>query len=84
MRIDPESGMTTDERAVADLLVAAWDGYVGLEAMHPDDVAEFAAALHRLQDLLAARVARRYFPGYWLSPALPSDGETGETPGENG
>lgn len=66
MRAD---GLSDNEGAVMDALleaVAAWDE---LPVQHPDDGAEFYAAMHKLQDLLAVRIVRRAYPEGWPSHA---------------
>lgn len=50
-----------------DALCAAVDAFELLEAQHPDEEAEFFAAIHRLQDLLAVRVCRRIYPKGWVT-----------------
>jgi hypothetical protein len=48
-----------------DALVEATNGYAALEVEHPSEPGEFIAAVHRAQDLLAVRVARREYPAGW-------------------
>ena len=65
METSEESGLTTKEQECMDHLLAAYNAFLELKTEHPDDLSVFVDALHRLQDLLAVRIARRLFPGYW-------------------
>ncbi len=60
-------GLTKAEGAVMDALVTAWNAYAELEKQHPQDEAEFLAAVHRAQDLLAIRIVRRDYPYGWTT-----------------
>jgi hypothetical protein len=57
--------MSRRERKIMRLLVSAWSEYLKLKKFHPDEVQEFKFSLHRLQDLIAYRVAKRAFPKEW-------------------
>jgi len=60
-------GLTSDEGRVMDSLtdaVAWWDE---LTVQHPNETHEFYSAIHRAQDLLAVRIARRHYPGTWVT-----------------
>jgi hypothetical protein len=48
-----------------DALAAAAEGFNELEKQHPDEGADFFAAIHRAQDLLAVRICRRHYPEGW-------------------
>ena len=48
-----------------DALCDAVEAYAELEVQHPNEPDEFIAAIHRLQDQLAARVCRRLYPNGW-------------------
>lgn len=50
-----------------DALTEAMRAYMALPVGHPDEPDEFADAIHRAQDLLAVRIARRYHPAGWSS-----------------
>jgi hypothetical protein len=58
-------GLTDDEGIVLDHLVSAYEAFGRLEPQHPDEEAEFRGGIHRCQDLLAVRIARRAFPEGW-------------------
>lgn len=64
-KIDPESGLTEEEKAVLDPLMQSYDAWLRLEMEHPDDMRYFVDAVHRIQDLLALRVTRRAYPIGW-------------------
>lgn len=62
-------GLSYEEGEVMDCIldaVACWDK---LPVQHPDDRVEFLDAVHRIQDLLAVRIARRSYPEGWPSDA---------------
>lgn len=64
-----DDGLTEDEGEVMDALceaVACWDQ---LEEQHPSETAEFYGVIHRAQDLLAVRIARRLYPEGWVNYA---------------
>ena len=64
MRAD---GLTDEEGEVMDHLCWAVDAFEELEMQHPDERNEFYAAVHRIQDLMAVRIARRHYPKGWLN-----------------
>ena len=69
--INPVTGLTDHEQAVHDALVESTNAFFALPEQHPDERAEFAAAIHRAQDLLAVRIARRHFPEGWPTKTAP-------------
>jgi len=58
-------GLTNAEGEVMDNLIAAWKAYAKLPCQHPDELRDFADPIHRLQDLLTIRIARREYPNGW-------------------
>lgn len=54
--------LTDQERAVLDLLAAAWNAYLALSKAHPDQDAEFRHSIHALQHQIMARPTRRMLP----------------------
>jgi hypothetical protein len=62
---EPETGLLPDERRVMDLMDEVWNAWHKLPVQHPDEAADFAAAVHRVQYLLAIRIARRHYPIGW-------------------
>lgn len=60
-----------------DALVDAANIYAALPVQHPSEPNEFVAAIHRAQDLLAIRIARRDYPAGW---ARYEDGKMVEVP----
>lgn len=56
---------TEEERQVLDMLAAATNVYFKLPEEHPVERDEWILAVHRLQDLIAVRVARRVDPDIW-------------------
>jgi hypothetical protein len=60
-----DDGLTAGEGEVMDALVAAWNRFSELTHQHPDELRDFADGIHRCQDLLAVRIARREYPKGW-------------------
>lgn len=59
----PDDGIYTHDEAVClSLLADAWNTYIKLPKEHPNEVGQFHAAMNTLQDILAARIARRVAP----------------------
>lgn len=56
---------TSDELHVMNLLGEALNCYARLPKQHPSELDDFTDAIHRLQDLIAIRVARRADPENW-------------------
>jgi len=63
--LNTECGLLPPEQAVMDDIVGAWNKFIKLEKQHPDDINEFANAIHRIQGMLAIRSLRRQCPNYW-------------------
>lgn len=64
----PKVGLTTDERAALDALAAAWNQWLQIRQRMPQDDVDFSDAIHRAQNLIALRVARRADPDVWRQP----------------
>jgi hypothetical protein len=62
-----DDGLDDAEGIVMDALVLAVNSYVKLPRQHPSDLDDFVNATHRLQDLLAVRIARRAYPKGWTN-----------------
>ncbi|HUB99107.1 MAG TPA: hypothetical protein VMS11_04720 [Solirubrobacterales bacterium] len=60
-----EDGLTADEGIVMDALCDAANAFGGLPVEHPSDPRDFCDAIHKCQDLLAVRIARRHYPIGW-------------------
>lgn len=54
--------LTEQEQNILFHLGKAYDLFASLEAKHPADAGEFTEAIHRLQEKVMARVARRLHP----------------------
>lgn len=63
--VDNKTGLTDSEQKVMDALVLAFNEFAKIERQHPDEMRDFTDAIHRAQDLLAVRIARREFPDGW-------------------
>jgi len=68
-----DDGLTEDEGEVMDHLVDAVEAWAYLPRQHPNEDAEFFAHIHRLQDLMATRIARRHHPEGWPTHAADSE-----------
>lgn len=73
--INPRTGLTEDEQIVMDSLVAAFNNFASLNRQHPDEMRDFTDGIHRLQDMLAVRIARRNFPKGWPTYSGGADGK---------
>lgn len=51
--------LVSDEQRVIDLLATAWDRFAELPPLHPDELAEFRAAIHTAQTIVQARPVMR-------------------------
>lgn len=58
-------GLTLEEGRVMDALVNAVEEFKKLPVQHSSDLADVINSVHRVQDILATRVARRAFPAGW-------------------
>jgi hypothetical protein len=56
---------TAAEARVVGILAEAWDAFTALPIEHGDDVTEFRHGIHRLQEKVLARAARRALPDGW-------------------
>lgn len=64
----PVEGLTPHEERVLELLAEAWNLFRRQPQHGTADVAEFTAAIHRAQSIVAVRVARRLDPKVWRQP----------------
>lgn len=62
-----DGALEPDELACVESLAAAWNAFAKLTPTHPSDAAEMCAAIHRAQDIIACRLARRVAPDVFLS-----------------
>jgi hypothetical protein len=51
--------MTEKEKNVMDNLIDAWNNFLELESMHPDEKNDFKDGIHKCQYVLMARDYRR-------------------------
>lgn len=61
-----EDGLTKEEGIVMDCLVEAWNNFVKLERQHPNELEDFANAIHNAQSILGLRILRREHPNGWI------------------
>lgn len=75
------TAVTPAEIAILEHVAEAWRLWCGLPDRHPDDVAEFHAAVHQMQLLVAYRAACRAAPHVfgWPSSGDPSNLRRRET-----
>jgi hypothetical protein len=50
------------EEKVLKMLAQCWNEFLKLEVQHPMERREFCDGIHRCQDIIAVRVARKYRP----------------------
>ena len=48
-------GLTPEEQELLELLGGVWNKFAALPQEHPSEGSEFAQAIHRCQDMVAAR-----------------------------
>lgn len=60
--------LTDEEKQVLSSLCDSWKSFSELLNKSQDDVDEFKDAIHRCQQLIALRVARRVNPDVWTQP----------------
>lgn len=60
--------LTPEEKELLQRLGEAYNLYIALDKRSEGDNKEFVDALHRLQQLVALRVARRVDPDVWSQP----------------
>lgn len=65
--INEKSGLTEEEKEIADHLVSAWNKFLILQSNYGEHLYldEFAMGLHMCQSALASRVLHRLFPDHW-------------------
>lgn len=51
--------LTPQEGLVMEHLVKAWNAFIELPIQHGDDITEFRHGMHRLQEKILARPARK-------------------------
>jgi len=56
------------EKAVVSSLVDSWNKFLALGHHTTDDLNEYRDAIHRCQQIIALRVARRADPDIWRQP----------------
>ena len=60
--------LTIEEQHILHLLADAYNAFVALPSRTHHDTDEFVDGTHRLQQLIALRVARRVDPHVWRQP----------------
>lgn len=63
------AGLSRAEKEVLALLAKASNAYFDLPEEHPVEKDEWLLSVHRLQDLIGVRVARRVDPDVWKQPS---------------
>lgn len=64
-KIIRDDGLTDAEGEVMNSLIIAFNKFCNLERQHPDEIRDFTDGIHKCQDLLAVRIARREYPKGW-------------------
>lgn len=57
----------SDEKHMLNITVELWEYYSKLLVFHPDDVRTFTDAIHRVQELIATRIAYKEHPEIFIS-----------------
>jgi hypothetical protein len=57
--------ITKQEKEVLNHLCEAFNKFKKLPVAHPDDMSEFIDGIHKAQNIIAFRVARRVNPKVW-------------------
>lgn len=65
IEISRDDGLTDEEGVVMDALCDAAIAFGRLDRQHPDELRDFCDGIHKCQDSLAVRIARRAFPAGW-------------------
>jgi len=63
--MNSRTGLSETEQEVMDALLLAYNKFCSLDRQHPDEGRDFTDGIHRLQDILAVRIARREYPEGW-------------------
>ena len=60
--------LTEPEKTTLLHLREAWNDFIKMDNISTDDINEFRDAIHRTQQIIATRVARRADPDVWRQP----------------
>lgn len=82
--INPTTGLTPDEQRVHDSLMQAYLAFMQLPVYHSCELGEFFAGIHKLQGLLALRIASRLYPGGWSRDADDTSDGAGKGDDQSG
>lgn len=58
-------GLTPDEQSVMDKILDAYNAFCKLDRQHPNEGRDFTDGIHKLQSIMALRIARRVYPKGW-------------------
>ena len=58
-------GLTPNEQTVMDKILDTYNAFCKLDRQHPDEGREFTDSIHKLQSIMALRIARRVYPEGW-------------------
>ena len=64
--------ITNEEREIMQLTADIAIKFKNLEQTHPSDISEVVDAIHRIQDIIACRIARRVVPDVFVTYNNPS------------
>jgi hypothetical protein len=73
MSINKDTGLTMEEQRCMDALLDAFNAFDALEVQHPSDMFDVVNCIHRMQDILATRIARRHYPAGWPKHEQPNE-----------
>ena len=52
-----DSLLSVEEKAVLDKLAEAWNAYIKIEPLHPEEISDFRHKIHSAQRIVMARPA---------------------------
>lgn len=64
----PQQGLDMNEINILSQTAQLWRCFTQLEGSSDDDLREFQDSIHRLQQIIALRVARKINPEVWRQP----------------
>jgi len=64
----PLTSLTDEEKELLRKLGECWNLFISLDKRSSTDITEFIDSIHRCQQIVALRVARRVDPEVWAQP----------------
>lgn len=70
-----ENGLMEKEQMALDCLTYAYNHFSELESTHPNDLSDFADAIHLAQRIIGMRCLRRDYPNLWITKTKKEEGK---------